>query len=87
MIKPRSTSAIEQADHGQNWALVPVTQADELKLDLDWFGVVMRIVREISLTAPPFGLLLFAMTGIAPEDTTLGNVAWSVEPYIGCAIL
>jgi len=51
---------------------------------LVWFGVVMRIGREISVTAPPFGLLLFAMMAIAPENTTLGNVALSVEPYIGC---
>ena len=55
--------------------------------DLIWFGLVMLLGLEISLTTPPFGLLLFVMVGVAPEGTKLGHAAVSAAPYIGCAIL
>ena len=42
---------------------------------------------EISLTTPPFGLLLFIVMEVAPEGPKLDYVALSVESYIGCAIL
>ena len=47
----------------------------------------MLLGLEISLTTPPFGLLLFVMMGVAPEGTKLGHVALSAAPYIGCAML
>lgn len=58
-----------------------------LQFDLIWFGLVMLLALEISLTTPPFGLLLFVMMGVAPEGTTLWQVAKAAAPYIGCALV
>ncbi len=61
--------------------------ATTLQFDLIWFGLVMLLALEISLTTPPFGLLLFVMMGVAPEGTTLWQVAKAAAPYIGCALV
>jgi tripartite ATP-independent transporter DctM subunit len=61
--------------------------ATTLQFDLIWFGLVMLLALEISLTTPPFGLLLFVMMGVAPEGTTLWQVAKAAAPYIGCALI
>ena len=61
--------------------------AQTLEFDLVWFGLVMLLALEISLTTPPFGLLLFVMMGVAPRGTTLWQVAMAAAPYIGCALI
>ena len=61
--------------------------AQTLQFDLVWFGLVMLLALEISLTTPPFGLLLFVMMGVAPRGTTLWQVAMAAAPYIGCALI
>ena len=61
--------------------------AQTLQFDLIWFGLVMLLALEISLTTPPFGLLLFVMMGVAPRGTTLWQVAFAAAPYIGCALV
>ena len=61
--------------------------AGTLQFDLIWFGLVMLLALEISLTTPPFGLLLFVMIGVAPQGTTLWQVAMAAAPYIGCALI
>ncbi|MDE0386249.1 MAG: TRAP transporter large permease [Defluviicoccus sp.] len=61
--------------------------AQTLQFDLVWFGLVMLLALEISLTTPPFGLLLFVMIGVAPRGTTLWQVAMAAAPYIGCALI
>ena len=61
--------------------------AEMLQFDVIWFGLVMLLALEISLTTPPFGLLLFVMMGVAPEGTTLWQVAKAAAPYIGCALI
>ena len=61
--------------------------AQTLQFDLVWFGLVMLLALEISLTTPPFGLLLFVMIGVAPQGTTLWQVAMAAAPYIGCALI
>ena len=61
--------------------------AQTLQFDLIWFGLVMLLALEISLTTPPFGLLLFVMMGVAPQGTTLWQVALAAAPYIGCALV
>ena len=61
--------------------------AATLQFDLIWFGLVMLLALEISLTTPPFGLLLFVMMGVAPRGTTLWQVAFAAAPYIGCALV
>ena len=61
--------------------------AQTLEFDLVWFALVMLLGLEISLTTPPFGLLLFVMMGVAPAGTRLGHVALAAAPYIGCAFV
>lgn len=47
-----------------------------------WFGVIILLVMEISLTTPPFGLLLFCMKGVAPPDISMREVYVAVTPFI-----
>lgn len=52
--------------------------------DLIWFAIVVLIALEMSLTTPPFGLLLFIMMGVAPAGTTLPQVARAAAPFLIC---
>ena len=54
---------------------------------LIWFGVIMLLAMEISLTTPPFGLLLFVMQGVAPPGTRFGEICLAAIPFMGCAML
>jgi tripartite ATP-independent transporter DctM subunit len=61
--------------------------AASLGFDPIWFGIVVLLAMEMSLSTPPFGLLLFLMQGVAPKGTTLGQVAWAATPYLLCDLL
>jgi len=39
-----------------------------------WFGVLYLLNMEIASTSPPFGMSLFVMKGVAPENTTMGDI-------------
>lgn len=52
-----------------------------------WFGIIMLINLEIAFTSPPFGLLLFVMKGVAPPETTMGDIYKAALPFIFCDIL
>lgn len=52
-----------------------------------WFGILMLIALEMSQTTPPFGLLLFVMLGVAPQGTTLRQVALAAAPFLGCDLI
>ncbi len=52
-----------------------------------WFGIVVLLAMEMSLTTPPFGLLLFLMTGVAPKGTTLKNVIAAALPFLTCDLI
>ena len=56
--------------------------AEQAGYDVIWFGVLLLLVMEISLTTPPFGVLLFCMKGVAPPDTTMRQVYVAVTPFI-----
>lgn len=58
--------------------------ATALGYDIVWFGIVVLLALEMSLTTPPFGLLLFLMLGVAPKGTTLPQVALAAIPYLAC---
>jgi tripartite ATP-independent transporter DctM subunit len=60
----------------------PVIRA--VGLDPVWFGIIMLLGLEMSLTTPPLGLLLFVMMSVAPRGTTLWQVAGAALPYLGC---
>jgi tripartite ATP-independent transporter DctM subunit len=55
--------------------------------DLIWFGIVMLLALEMSGVTPPFGLHLFVMLGVAPEGTTMAEVAKSGLPFLACGLL
>jgi tripartite ATP-independent transporter DctM subunit len=58
--------------------------AQILGYDLIWFAIIVLIALEMSLTTPPFGLLLFIMIGVAPKGTTLPQVALAAAPFLVC---
>jgi len=55
-------------------------------IDVVWLMVLMLITMEISLLTPPFGLLLYVMKGIAPSETTIGQVVMSALPFIAIEV-
>ena len=57
------------------------------RYDKVWFGIVMLLALEMSLTTPPFGLLLFLMLGVSPPGTRLSAVALAAAPYLACDAL
>ncbi len=61
--------------------------AASMGFDAIWFGVVVLLALEMSLTTPPFGLLLFLMQSVAPRGVTLGMVIHAALPYLACDAL
>ena len=61
----------------------------QMGVDPIWFGVLFLINMQIGLLSPPFGLLLFAMKGVAPPYITMGQIVQSVMPYLyfGIAVM
>ena len=52
-----------------------------------WFGAIMLLNLEIGVTTPPFGVLLFVMKGVAPSDTTMGQIYRAAIPFIICDLI
>ena len=52
-----------------------------------WFGIMMLIALEIGFTSPPFGLLLFVMKGIVPEDISMVDIYKAAIPFLICNII
>jgi tripartite ATP-independent transporter DctM subunit len=59
---------------------MPLVQ--QMGADLVWFGVLFLINMQIGLLSPPFGLLLFAMKGVAPPQITMVQIVQAVMPYL-----
>jgi tripartite ATP-independent transporter DctM subunit len=51
-------------------------------IDPVWFGTLFLIAMQVGLLSPPFGLLLFVMKGVAPPETTLGEISIAAMPFI-----
>ena len=47
-----------------------------------WFGVLYLLNMEIATTSPPFGMSLFVMKGVAPPNTTMGDIYRAALPFI-----
>lgn len=60
--------------------------AQSLGFDPIWFGIIVLLSLEISFTTPPFGLLLFVMKGVAPPNTSMGEIYKAAIPYILCSM-
>jgi len=52
-----------------------------------WFGTIMLLNMEMATTSPPFGLSLFVMKGVAPRDTTMGDIYRAALPFLGCDLI
>ncbi|MSQ70797.1 MAG: TRAP transporter large permease [Betaproteobacteria bacterium] len=64
---------------------MPIVNA--LGINPVWFGVMMMIALEIGFTTPPFGLLLFVMKGVVPEETSMATICAAAVPFIGLMLL
>ncbi len=49
-----------------------------------WFAVITLLNLEMGTTSPPFGITLFVMKGVAPPDTTMGDVYRAALPFLYC---
>jgi tripartite ATP-independent transporter DctM subunit len=58
--------------------------AHHLGFDPIWFGLFMLLTIDMGGSTPPFGLLLYVMLGIAPEGTSLFEVAGAALPFLFC---
>ena len=55
-----------------------------LGFDPLWFGVLMLLNVEMATTSPPYGLSLYVMKGVAPPDTTMGDIFRAALPFLYC---
>ena len=55
-----------------------------LGFDPIWFGVIYLLNMEMATTTPPFGMSLFVMKGVAPRDTTMGDIYRAALPFLVC---
>jgi tripartite ATP-independent transporter DctM subunit len=53
-----------------------------LGFDPIWFGVLFLINIELGQLTPPFGMLLFVMKGVAPDDISMEEIIWAAVPYM-----
>jgi tripartite ATP-independent transporter DctM subunit len=63
---------------------MPIVQM--LGFDPIWFGVLMLINFETGFITPPFGMLLFVMKGVAPDDLNIKEICYAAAPFILCEI-
>jgi len=61
--------------------------ADSLGMNSTWLMVMMLIAMEISLTTPPFGLLLYVMKGVAPATIRITQVYKAALPFVTLELL
>ena len=52
-----------------------------------WFSIILLLNIEMATTSPPFGLALFVMKGVAPSDTTMGDIYRAALPFLGCDLI
>ncbi|NES94196.1 MAG: TRAP transporter large permease subunit [Desertifilum sp. SIO1I2] len=60
--------------------LVPVAQ--QLNLDLVWFGVILGANLQTSFLTPPFGFALFYLRGVAPPAISTTDIYRGAIPFI-----
>ena len=52
-----------------------------------WFGVIFLLNIELAMITPPFGMSMFVMKGVAPPDTTMGDIYKSALPFVGLHLI
>ena len=58
-----------------------------LGYDPIWFGVIACKLGEIAAVTPPVGLNVYALKGVASEDTTIEEVFSGIWPFVVCDIV
>ena len=58
-----------------------------LGYDPIWFAVLMLMALEMSLTTPPFGMLLFITLGVSEPGTRLFRIAGYAVPFLFCDVV
>jgi tripartite ATP-independent transporter DctM subunit len=58
-----------------------------LGFDDVWFGTIVLLNIEMAMVSPPFGMCLFVMKGVAPTDTTMGDIYRAVFPFLLCDLI
>ncbi len=58
-----------------------------LGFDPVWFAVIFLINIEVAVLSPPFGLSLYVMKGVAPPDTTMGDIIKAAVPFMGLILI
>ncbi|MFK8185822.1 MAG: TRAP transporter large permease subunit [Phormidesmis sp.] len=56
--------------------------AQQLGIDLVWYGVIIGANMQTSFLTPPFGFALFYLRGVAPKEIATGNIYRGVIPFI-----
>ncbi len=59
---------------------VPVAQ--QLGIDLVWYGVILGANLQASFLTPPFGFALFYLRGVAPSEVTTGQIYRGASQFI-----
>ena len=52
-----------------------------------WFATMFLLNIEIAGTSPPFGMGLMVMKGVAPPDTTMGDIYKAALPFVYCDLV
>lgn len=52
-----------------------------------WFAAIFLLSAETAGISPPYGLSLFVMKGVAPSDTTMGDVYRAALPFLGIDLI
>lgn len=58
-----------------------------LGFDPVWFAVIFLLNLEIGTMSPPYGMNLFAMQGVAPPGTTMGDIYKAALPFVYCNLV
>lgn len=64
---------------------MPLVQSNNI--DPVWFGTLFLIAMQAGLLTPPFGLLLFALKSVAPDEISLQQIALGALPYVAMCLL
>ncbi|MEB3162958.1 MAG: TRAP transporter large permease subunit [Prochlorothrix sp.] len=61
--------------------------AQELGIDLLWFGILLGTNLQTSFLTPPFGFALFYLRNVAPPEVTTADIYRGAVPFIGVQLL
>ena len=68
---------------------LPIFVPIVISLDFNtvWFAAIFLLNIEMAGTSPPFGMGLIVMKGVAPPDTTMGDIYLAALPFLGCDLI